>query len=222
MAWATQLLGHRSEGNAMKRAGWRQWALVGLGLLAAIPAFRQATPEAILDSAYQHLHDGHHRQARLQFRALAERGVAPAQFTLGTLYDRGWGGPQDPERAVHWYRQAAIQGFAKAQYDLGLRYAQGQGVPKDLQKSLRWYRKAAQQGAAKAQYNLGLRYANGQSVSQDPLRAYMWFELAASQAAAEHLKADATHNRQVMASRLSPDRIRQAQRLAREWQHAHQ
>ena len=54
------------------------------------------------------------------WRLLAKRGVADAQFYLGTLYELGLGGVrQDLVEAVRWYRLAAEQGDPRAQSSLG-------------------------------------------------------------------------------------------------------
>ena len=55
-------------------------------------------------------------------------------------------------------------------------------------------------------------YANGQGVTQDYVLAHMWFNLSAAQG-----DADATKNRDRVAGKMTPARIAEAQRLAREW-----
>ena len=37
----------------------------------------------------------------------AKRGYAPAQYTLGMMYDEGLGVAQDDEQALKWHRRAA-------------------------------------------------------------------------------------------------------------------
>ena len=128
-----------------------------------------------------------------EWRPLAEQGNAKAQFTLGAMYDNGYGVPQDYKQALAWYRKAAEQGHAKAQYNLGVMYANGQGVPQDYKQAVAWYRKAAEQGYAGAQFNLGVRYANGQGVPQDYKQAVAWYRKAAEQG-----DADAQNNLGVM------------------------
>jgi hypothetical protein len=146
------------------------------------------------------------------WRARAEQGDARAQFNLGLMYDTGEGVPQDDAEAVRWYRRAADQGHADAQFNLGFMYINGRGVPQDDAKAFRWYRLAADQGDATAQYNLGLMYANGQGVPQDYVAAHMWLNLAAAQG-----NANASESRDIVANRMTPEQIAEAQRLAREW-----
>ena len=128
--------------------------------------------------------------------------------------------PEDDAEAVRWYRLAAEQGYAAAQYILGFIYAEGRGVPKDDVKAVRWYRLAAEQGHASAQNNLGNRYANGQGVPQDYVQAHVWYNLAASRRSGED-RQRSIRGREGAESRMTPDQIAEAQRLAREWDAAH-
>ena len=86
-------------------------------------------------------------------------------------------------------------------------YAKG-----DYPTALRLLRPIADQGDAFAQYNLGLMYANGQGVPQDYIQAHMWFNLATAQN-----DANAAKNRDIVAAKMAPAQIAEAQKLAREW-----
>jgi TPR repeat protein len=77
-----------------------------------------------------------------------------------------------------------------------------------------WYRKAAEQGEASGQYNLGIMYRTGRGVPQDYVQAHMWFNLAASHT---YPVDDAVADRDLVAARMTPLQIAEAQRLAREW-----
>lgn len=66
-----------------------------------------------------------------ELKAAAEQGDVKAQLSLGEMYARGEGVPQDYVEAAKWYRKAAEQGNADAQTTLGLMYSEGVGVPKD-------------------------------------------------------------------------------------------
>ena len=85
-------------------------------------------------------------------------------------------------------------------------------MPQDYAQAVKWYRKAADQGHAKAQYNLALMYANGYGVPQDYVSAHMWWNLAAAKG-----DENAKRNRDIVAERMAPEQIAEAQRLAREW-----
>jgi TPR repeat protein len=93
-----------------------------------------------------------------------------------------------------------------------VRYAKGQGVPHDDVQAHMWYNLAAAQGDADAQYNLGVMYAKGRGVPQDDVQAHMWYNLAAAQGDAE-----GTKNRDLVAKKMTPQQIAQAQELARNW-----
>jgi TPR repeat protein len=153
-----------------------------------------------------------YKAAMSWYRKAAELGNAYARFNLGLMYYEGQGVPQDFAAAASWYRKAAEQGDAVSQINLGVMYAKGQGVPNDYSAAVSWYRKAAEQDYGKAQFNLEVMYANGQGVPQDFVTAHMWFNLAA----AGGLK-DAIINRDVIASKMTPAQIAEAQKLAREW-----
>jgi hypothetical protein len=81
-----------------------------------------------------------------EFRPLAGRGDAAAQFNLGFMYDHGLGFPQDDVEAMKWYRLAAEQGNTDAQFNLGFLYGEGRGVAQDDANAYAWYNLAAAQG----------------------------------------------------------------------------
>jgi hypothetical protein len=115
------------------------------------------------------------------FQVAADRGYAPAQFAIGTLYDGGLGVPQNFAESARWYRLAAEQGNAAAQFNLGSLYQAGQGVAQNSAESLRLYRLAAAAGHAKAQTAMGSLYEDGSGVNQDYAEAMRWYRLAADQ-----------------------------------------
>jgi len=110
------------------------------------------------------------------------------------------------------FQQMVEQGDASAQFNLGVKYDNGQGVPQDYQEAVKWYRRAAEQGDASAQYNLGVKYDNGQGVPQDFVEAMKWYRLAAEQGIARAKKSLET-----LETKMTPEQISEAQRLAREW-----
>jgi len=81
----------------------------------------------------------------------------------------------------------------------------------DFGQSAAWYRKAAEQGEAKAQNNLSLLYAKGRGIPQDFVLAYMWASLAASQ------NSEYAELRDLIAQKMTPQQVAEAQRLTREW-----
>jgi uncharacterized protein len=77
-------------------------------------------------------------QALKEWRPLAEKGNAQAEFNLALLYFDGKGVPQDFEQAAEWFAKAADEGYTRAQRNLGEMYAIGQGVKKDFVQSYKW------------------------------------------------------------------------------------
>ena len=103
-------------------------------------------------------------------------------------------------------------GNAAAEFLLGDSYEHDRGVPQDYAAAASWYRKAADRGNAEAQYNLGLMHANGQGIPQDHVSAHMWWKLSAARG-----DKDAAKNLDMVAAKMTPAQIAEAQRLAREW-----
>ena len=75
---------------------------------------------------------------------------------------------------------------------------------------------AAEAGVVDAQVCLGMHYASGREVERDYVEAHKWLNLAA-------MKGDpsARDVRGELAMEMSTVEIAEAQRLAREWTHAH-
>ncbi len=71
---------------------------------------------------------GDYDSALKEFRRLADRGDASAQYNLGLMYDKGHGVPQDDKEALRWYRMAAEQGIPGAQVYVGNVYFWGQDI----------------------------------------------------------------------------------------------
>jgi TPR repeat protein len=111
-----------------------------------------------------------------EWRPLADKGDADAQFNLGQAYKLGRGVPAaDLRIAQSWYEKAAQQGHAQARANLGLILFQNG----ERQRALPWIRKAAEDGDPRAQYVLGTALFNGDVVAKDWPRAYALMSLAA-------------------------------------------
>jgi hypothetical protein len=170
-----------------------------------------------------------HAEALKWCRKAAEQGYAEAQTALGGKYEYGVGVSVDNTEAIKWYRKAAEQGYAEAQFTLGMMYSGVKGVRQDGAETIKWYRKAAEQGYAKAQLFLGLAYYEGRDVNY--IQAHMWFSLAAagfdaragaaagfSAAAAERAQEELAEKcRDLVAGKMTPQQIAEAQQLAKEW-----
>ena len=80
------------------------------------------------------------------FRKGTDQGYDQAQCSLGTMYAKGQGVPQNYNVVLVWFRKAADQGHAVAQSNPGFTYLNGRGVPQNYNKALVWLRRAAAQG----------------------------------------------------------------------------
>ena len=78
---------------------------------------------------------------------------------------------------------------------------------------MRWYLLAANQGSFIAQWSLGIVYERGQGVPQDYVEAHKWYNLAAS----HDIDSLAGKSRDLLAAKMTPAQIAEAQKLAREW-----
>ncbi len=86
----------------------------------------------------------------------------------------------------------------------------------DYETALREFRPLAEQGNADAQNALGWMYYIGGGVLQDYVQAHMWYNLAAAQG-----DKAAAKNRDIVATKMTPDDVSKAQRMAREWLSKH-
>jgi TPR repeat protein len=128
------------------------------------------------------------------------------------LYSYGRGVTRDDKQSVVWYRKAAEQGYERAQYNLGAAYFNGLGVAKDYRQAALWTEKSAEQGNIYAMYNLALSYSRGQGVEKDLVQSHKWFSLAAASG-----DKPAAKKRDELETQMTPEQIRQAQALAKEW-----
>jgi uncharacterized protein len=146
--------------------------------------------------------------------ALAAAVVAGPIEDASNAYERG-----DYATALRLLRPLADHGVAEAARDLGFMYYNGLGVPEDYAQALKLFRLAAEQGLTGAQHDLGVMYLKGQGVPQNYVLAHMWFNLAASQTPASKKadRASAVSHRDSVESKMTPEQIAEAQKLARDW-----
>jgi tetratricopeptide (TPR) repeat protein len=157
--------------------------------LASAAALLLAAPaSADVKSGVDRWMRGDYAGAVAEWRPLADRGNADAQFNLGQAYKLGRGVTANAGVAQGWYEKAARQGHEQAQVNVGLLlYNSGR-----RQEALPWIRKAADLGDARAQYILGTELFNGDIVAKDWPRAYALMLKAADGGvppAADNLKA---------------------------------
>jgi uncharacterized protein len=120
----------------------------------------------------------------------------------------------DYATAMEFLRPLAEQGNDIVQTIVGMMYAGGaKSVPQNYAAAVSWYRKAADHGNPIGQHSLGNMYVNGHGVPQDYVLAHMWFNLAAATGGIDSAAAD----RDMVAAKMTPSQIAEAQKLAREW-----
>jgi TPR repeat protein len=187
------------------------------GALIAVTLHVSIAMAGTLEDGETAVQAGNFATALRVFRELADEGNASAQHWLGFMYYYGAGVPQNYTIAAKWYLKAAEQGDFLAQTDLGLMYAGGKGVTQNYGEALKWLRPAADQGYAVAQYNLGIAYANALGVPQNYIQAHMWLNLAVANTTEKVTRSEAARNRDILATKMTPDQIAEAQRLASEW-----
>ena len=162
------------------------------------PAFKLAVPRVAL-------------VAWLTLAAVARIAGAGPLEDAASAHERG-----DDATAVQLLRPLAEEGNAFAQFALGFIYDAAKGISQDDAEAAKWYRKAADQGVAGAQYNLGAMYADGHGVLLDYVEAYKWLSVAASRFPAENRDV-AVKMRDLVAAKMTPTQISEAQKLARDW-----
>lgn len=152
-------------------------------------------------------------------RRLAEAGHAPAQNTLGVMFDQGLGLPPDIAQAVAWFRAAAAQNDGKALANLGVLHEQGRGVPQDDAEAVRWYRLAAARHRGVAENNLAAMLVQGRGTARDVVEAYVLFDRASRDFPMERDRKAAIDNRDAVANLLTPKQLSEARRRIAESGH---
>lgn len=90
------------------------------------------------------------------YKAAADLGYAPAQYTVGCFAYEGDGTRKDSSNAAYYWKLAADQNYANAQYALARMYQNGEcGLIAKEQKAFKLFKGAAEQGLAIAQVALG-------------------------------------------------------------------
>ncbi len=161
--------------------------------------------------------DGHgvppNQEEALRWLELAaKQGLAPAQFRLGGLYEKGIGVKKDlawratsmpppPPRATP--RPCTISRCSMPKASM----ARPITAP-----PYAWFRKAADRGITDSQYNLAILYARGIGVEQNYAESYKWFALAASKG-----DSDAAKKRDEVAAHLDAQALAAAKIEVQKW-----
>lgn len=135
-----------------------------------------------------------------------------AQSELGLSYSLGKGVKQDYKEAYKWILKSAEQDYTKAQNLLGYMHFRGDGVNQDFDKAAAWMEKAANKGDLDSQVFLGMLSLMGEGNFVDYVEGYKWLNIAANQGSSE-----AINNRIEIIEKMSPEQIKEGQKLSRKW-----
>ncbi len=152
-------------------------------------------------------------QSTKWYRKAAEQGMSDAQYNLGVALEHGQGVAKDNTEATKWYRRAAEQWQTAAQYSLARLMLFGKGVDRNATGAARWFRIAAQARHIDSIYHLGLMNRDGLGMPNNPVLAGKWLILSAKLG-----KLEAQGAYHMLASKLSPEQRKLAERLAEEEQ----
>ncbi|ANK90109.1 MULTISPECIES: peptidoglycan-binding protein [Rhizobium] len=152
------------------------------------------------------------KQAAGWYQLAADKGFAPAQYRLGSMYEKGNGVERDIAKAKGFYEQAANQGNASAMHNLAVLYASGALGQQDYATAASWFTKAANLGITDSQFNLAILCARGNGVPADLEESYKWFAIAAKAG-----DKDAAQKRDEVAKAMKPDQLERARAKADLW-----
>ena len=108
----------------------------------------------------------------------AEKGYAPAENAVGTMFESGAGVDKSYEKAFKWYELAARDGDVNGIYNLADKYRQGKGTAPNNEKALELFGQAARMGNAYAQYDYGSMLAAGLGTEKNLVEAYAWLKIS--------------------------------------------
>ena len=133
------------------------------------------------DKGYDAAKIGDYETALKEWRPLAEKKNALAQYQIGLLYQHGKGVFKNLVKAATLYQLAAEQNLASAQSSLGNFYLSGRGVKQDFKKALYWSKRAAFQGEVTAQTRLAFVLRYGKGTKRNIPESLIWYKKAAEQ-----------------------------------------
>lgn len=189
----------------MISTSWRLTLFAAVAM-ATVPALAQQTSVRAGVEAWQ---AENYEEAVRQWRPLADRGDADAQYNLAQAYKLGRGVPLNMTLAEQWYERAARQGHEQAGANLGLILFQNGR----RREAMPYIERAAAGGDPRAQYVLGTALFNGDVVARDWPRAYALMSRAAAdglppavqqlQAMSQHLSAEDRARGEQMAAAMA-------------------
>lgn len=181
-----------------------------VALAAPLPAQQSLTGPSV-EAGFAAWQTGDYDAAVRNWRPLADRGDADAQFNLGHAYRLGRGVPQNLTLAEQWYERAARSGHMEAQAMYGvILFQNGRRT-----EAMPFIQRGAEAGDPRAQYVYGTALFNGDLASRDWVRAYALMSRAAAQGLAPAVTQLAEMERHIPADEVARGR-ELAETLARE------
>jgi localization factor PodJL len=151
-------------------------------------------------------------QAAYWYGKAAASGSAPAQYRLGTLYERGKGVAKDLTAALSWYERAASLGNVTAMHNAAVLSA-GSGESKpDYKRAYKWFALGAAHGLRDSQFNLAVLLERGLGTKANPTEALFWYTVAGNQA-----DADAAKRAEALAAKVPKSDALAVEARVRNW-----
>lgn len=178
-------------------------------------AMGNADAQFVIASRYLNGEDGvtkDYAKAAYWYGKSASAGNAPAQYRLGTLYERGMGVAKDLKGALGWYERAASLGNVKAMHNAAV-LAAGAGAEKpDYPRAFKWFSLGAAHGLKDSQFNLAVLLERGLGTKANGKEALFWYSIAAKQN-----DADADKRAGALAKTLSAAVLQETEKRLRIW-----
>ena len=95
-------------------------------------------------------------KAATWFKLAAVQDLKEAQYSLGILYDTGFGLKKDENQAFLWYHAAANNQHPMAQFNVGNFYLERENGKGNFESALRWFELASKNGVDEAAHNFSI------------------------------------------------------------------
>jgi localization factor PodJL len=182
---AALISGEPSTGQQMPAAE------AGTTALREAAAMGNASAQFVIATRYLNGEQGASQddaKAAYWYGRAAAQGLAPAQYRLGTLYERGKGVARDLKAALSWYERAASLGNVKAMHNAAVLAASKDGQEPNYAKAFKWFSLGAAHGLKDSQFNLAVLLERGLGTKSNPAEALFWYSVAANQNDADAAK----------------------------------
>ena len=114
-----------------------------------------------------------------------KKGNDEAMLSLGSMYYKGRGVPQNFSESIKWYTKAANLGNMVAMSNLGYCYYYGRDIPVDMEKAYQMFSKSALMGDPVSMYKCGDMFMWGKYVDADQVTGFRCYQQAYRAVAAD-------------------------------------